>query len=440
MTASVTARQTRLLESQTRVDPGADRQAVDPAPRVLLLTDSYWPIVGGGESHSRLLAAQLLTMGVSIRVLTQRRLTDSPATETLDGVRIDRVGYPGYKRFGKYMMMPGMMRWMADHRDQYDVVYCCGLRVLGLPGVLACKALGKQLILRSESCEELSGKHMHEHLHGSRRRALPLVKLAVELRNAVLRHADAFMAISSPIQREYAQCYVPHRKVHKVYNGIDLTIYHDGDARGLKRDLRSKLGLPQDATLITYTGKLNQGKGLMHLLQAMKQLATDRPKLHLVLVGAGANMYLSVEDELRQFVLDHTLAHRVTFTGYQTNVADYLRASDLFVIPSEMEALSISFIEALACGLPSVACNVGGLPEIGRHEREALLVPPADPDALRRAIERLIDDPALAESLAKQGKKRAAQLFDIQTVAAQHVELFKRMRVSGVEGGLGCAA
>jgi glycosyltransferase involved in cell wall biosynthesis len=146
-------------------------------------------------------------------------------------------------------------------------------------------------------------------------------------------------------------------------------------------------------------------------------------------------MYLSLEEELKRYVSEHGLSDRVTFTGYQTNVADYLRASDLFVMPSEMEALCISLIEALACGLPSVACHVGGIPDVARHECEALLVKPADADVLADAIERLLDDSAFAESLAEQGKERMAEVFDIRTVAAQHRALFQHVRFGGVEGG-----
>jgi glycosyltransferase involved in cell wall biosynthesis len=402
--------------------------AAQPVParplRVLLLTDSYWPIVGGGETHSRLVAHTLVQRGTPVAVLTQHRIADSPRHEVDHGVPIERVGLPNRKRFGKYLMMPAVFRRLIARRHDYDVVYCCGLRTLGAVAVLAGRLTGKPVVLRSESCEEFSGLHAFEHLTGATRLAAPLLRLAIGTRNTLLRQADAFMAISTAIADEFRRGRVPDRKITLIYNGIDLSIYRAGVDADEQRSLRAKLGLPADATLLTYTGKLNRGKGLEHLLKAMVDLVAQRPDLHLVLVGAGGHMYLSVEEPLMQFTREHGLNDRVTFTGYRTDVADFLRASDLFVMPSEMEALCISLIEALACGLPSVACHVGGIPDVARHETEALLVAPADPAALRDAISRLLDDAALRERLVEAGRTRVAERFDIHAVAAQHEALF----------------
>lgn len=408
--------------------PSTPRAAPDSPPlRVLLLASSYWPIIGGGETHSRLVAKTLARHGVTVSVLTQRRLADSSPREMDGPVPIERVGAPNRDRFGKHLIVPTVIRRLLARRAEYDVIYSCGMRALGAAAVVAGKLAGKPVVLRSESCEELSGRHMFEHLTGPWRVAGPLLRAAIVGRNLILRRAPSFMAISGTIAKEYRACGVPDAKVSIIYNGIDLSGYRPCASEREKIELRSRLKLPADATLMTYTGKLNRGKGLEHLLEAMRQLAPRRPNLHLVLVGSGAHMATSVEPRLKSFVQQHQLEDRVTFTGYRTDVVDFLQASDLFAMPSEMESLCISLIEALACGLPSVACAVGGIPEVARHDEEALLVPPADPAALAQAIDRLLDDASLRARLVEAGQRRVAECFDIESVAEQHETLFRRL-------------
>ena len=405
------------------VETEAERAELAPL-RLLLLADSYWPVVGGGETHSRLLASTLAEKGVEVVVLTQQRFKESDKFERLDGVPVHRVGASGFKRFGKYLMIPGMVRWLLAHRDDYDGIYVCGLRLLGFPAVLLGRYLKKPVVLRSESCEELSGAYIDEHLQGGKRLLLPVAKAVVGLRNRVLLSAHSFLSISDAITHEFTDNGVDKSKVTKIYNGIDMSVYGVQRDDIIRQALRESLDLPQDATLLTYTGKLNRGKGLEYLLAAIKELVAQYPSLHLVLVGAGQNMYLSMEQELKEYVKINKLGESVTFTGYTTRVVDYLNASDFFVMPSEMEALCISLIEALACGLPAVATDVGGIPDVARHEKEALLVPPANVAALVEALRRLLGNPALSSDLSDRGQSRMMQLFDIESVADQHITLF----------------
>lgn len=414
--------------------PVSDTESVRPAVRVLLVADSYWPVVGGGETHSRMLAAKLAELGAQVTVLTQYRFSESPHFELLDDIPIHRVGKAGFKRFGKYLMMPSMFQWIKQHRHEFDVLYVCGLRILGAPVVHLAGKLNKPVVLRIESCEEMSGNYIHEHLVGWKKVARPLAQVAIALRNRIMLRADSFLAISTVVADEYRACGVPDSKIANIFNGVDLSVYDSEVNDSAKQESRKQLGLPTDKILLTYTGKLNKGKGLEYLLDALKILRQSQPQLHLVLVGAGAHMFLSLEEHLRSKVSEYELADSVTFTGYQTNVVDYLQASDIFVMPSEMEALCISLIEALAAGLPSIATDVGGIPDVARHKQEALLVPPRDAQALAGAIEQVLTDKHLARQLSENGRARANEVFGIDVVASQHLELFTSLMAQQSEG------
>ncbi|NIS66188.1 MAG: glycosyltransferase, partial [Gemmatimonadales bacterium] len=127
-------------------------------------------------------------------------------------------------------------------------------------------------------------------------------------------------------------------------------------------------------TIVTYTGRLVSYKGLPVLLSVWKRLHERHPSAVLVLVGGGSLDMHDCEEELKRYVRENGLSASVRFTGNVQNVEDYLRASDVFAFPTEIEAFGISLIEAMACELPAVSTPVGGIKDILRHEENGLIV------------------------------------------------------------------
>lgn len=218
---------------------------------------------------------------------------------------------------------------------------------------------------------------------------------------------------------------MPPERLVEITNGID-TARFSPVAAAEKQALRRRLALP-DRTLCTYTGKLNRGKGLPILLRAWRRLAERWPQLHLVLVGSGAHQFLSCEAELRRFTARHGLDDRVTFSGAASRVEEYLRASDVFVFPSESESLGISLIEAMACGLPAVTTRVGGIPDVVDDGVNGRLIEVDDEDALVAAIEELVRQPALAAQLGQAARTKVVEVFGIDAVADAHERLFRAL-------------
>ena len=120
---------------------------------------------------------------------------------------------------------------------------------------------------------------------------------------------------------------------------------------------------------------------------------------------------------LEQQAAELGIAERVVFAGSREDVARMLAAADVFVLPSLTEALPTVVAEAMAAGLPIVATTVGGIPEMVRHGEAALLVPPADPEALAAAVLRLLANPRQAAAMGRSGRRVVAERFDIRTQA-----------------------
>jgi glycosyltransferase involved in cell wall biosynthesis len=392
-------------------------------PRICLLTESFHPVVGGGEGHARRLAAELARRGAGVVVVTRRRSKSHAAKERLDRFDVFRVPPSGRQRLGKYLMtLPAFLRLIALRR-RYDIIYVCGMRVLGVVAAVAARLMRKKTVMRSESCGELSGEFaLPGGLPGI---AAATIRLLLRWRNGFLLAGDRFLAISDVIRDEYIRGGVPRGKIDLVPNGIDTDLFRPVDAE-TKKALRAKLSLP-DGPLFVYTGKLNRGKGLELLLEVWARIAPRKPAAHLCLVGSGELQALGCEEELRRYVTENRLADSVTFAGQVDHVHHYLQAADFFVIASEEESQCISLVEALACGLPSVATAAGGMVDIVEDGVNGTLVPVGDGGRLERAMLAFMEKPQEAEKLGVRGRETVLERYGMEKDVEDHMELFRKV-------------
>ena len=402
--------------------------------RVLFLVESFHPVLGGGEAHIRMLATRLSASGLPCLVLTRRVKKTWPKEEWLDGVRVIRVWPSGEGQTGKYGMVPAVVSALVRERHAYDVIVVRGGRILGLPALIAGRGLGKRVILQSEVTGEMSGEIYTWGTGLDRRPVKALVRAVVALRNVLLRHADAFVAISSRIRDEHLAAGVRPERVVWIPHGVDTGRYRPAgpEERG---QIRDRLGLPRDAGIVVFTGRLLRGKGVEVLVNAFARLAPRDPRAHLLIVGSGEGQALSVEGELRAQVSREALDGRVTFTGRVDCVDAHLRAADVFAFPSFFEALPLSVIEAAACGLACVTTGVGGIVDVIDDGRSGVLVVPGDVAGLATAIETLLVDEAKRAALGAAARDAAKARFDFDASVETYRALFEGMGSSGAKTG-----
>jgi glycosyltransferase involved in cell wall biosynthesis len=167
--------------------------------------------------------------------------------------------------------------------------------------------------------------------------------------------------------------------------------------------LRRQLGARDGDLLILSMARLAADKGLDYLIEAAAMLARHKFHFRVAIAGDGP-----VRARLEQQSRDLGVADRVTFLGFREDVSDLLAASDLVVLPSLREGLSIALLEAMATGKPIVATSIGSHRELAAQADIARLVPPADAQALSQAILRVANNPALMTGLGT----RARALFE----------------------------
>ncbi|KIX13212.1 sugar transferase [Dethiosulfatarculus sandiegensis] len=210
------------------------------------------------------------------------------------------------------------------------------------------------------------------------------------------------------------------KRVRLIFNGVDLKGYApDMEARSL---IREELGLLTGQALLITVGRLSQVKDQAGMLQALALLKGISPLPVLALVGDGPerNSLTALTEELG--VKDH-----VRFLGDRRDVPKLLAASDCFVLSSVSEGISKALLEAMAVGLPVVATNVGGNPELVCPKQTGLLVPQGEPKALAQALATVLLDGGLAQRLGRAGRERVKKSFDVRATAQAYGDLFAEL-------------
>lgn len=250
------------------------------------------------------------------------------------------------------------------------------------------------------------------------------VRLYTQLDRWSLRAADRSVTVCQPFADLLVGRGVRRARIQIVPNAMaaaPLVPHEDVIA------LRDRLAVPQDARVILSVGRLSTEKGHADLLAAVRLLLRDRPQLtiKLILVGDGIE-----RPALERAAAAPDLASAVIFAGHCSNIWPYYSLADVFALPSHSEGSPNALLEAMAAGVPIVACKVGGVPETVEDGSSALLVPPSDPAAMAGALARVLEDRALAARLVSNASERLVTRFSPQSRYQALLEVYRSVKGS----------
>ncbi|MCK4374374.1 MAG: glycosyltransferase family 4 protein, partial [Candidatus Brocadiae bacterium] len=161
------------------------------------------------------------------------------------------------------------------------------------------------------------------------------------------------------------------------------------------------------------------------LVRAAARLKNNDAIAFVIVGGVGPDP--SYYNEVRELARRLSVAERIKFVGYQSDVASYLNAMDVVVSCTEGEACGLNLLEAMACGKPVIATNSGGIPEFVQDGRTGMLYPLDDDEALARCIERMACSPEMARSMGALARKRARAMFALQPHADAIASVYERV-------------
>ncbi len=229
-----------------------------------------------------------------------------------------------------------------------------------------------------------------------------------------LGHASALTAITDDCRQHALRAGAPDERMRIVLNGADLRRFSPA-ADGASAEL------PFGPHMIFACRQLFPRKGIRFLIEAAAQLKPRFPDLQLVLAGDGFE-----RPDLERLAGERGIGDQTTFLGWVANaeLPKYYRAAAVSVIPSLEEGFGIPAAEAMGCGVPVVASDAGGLPEVVEDGVSGRVVPRGDAAALAEAIGGLLQDPALRRRMGAAGRDRALRLFDWDHSAEQFERLY----------------
>ncbi len=235
-----------------------------------------------------------------------------------------------------------------------------------------------------------------------------------------LRRARRVVTVTSAFLPELRAAGVPDRKVELIRNAIHPDWLEQGPPSAAPE---WSIPLRQAGTRIVLSiGRLSKEKAHADLIEAIAlfQNQSRAAKVHLVLVGGGYERENLV-------ALARRLGVEMTLAGHVENVRPYFSLGDVFVLPSHSEGSPNVLIEAMAAGIPILSTAVGGVGDILDNEKEALLVPPANPAALAAALARMLENQAMAAGLAAAARARARAELQPEPRALQIARLYRQV-------------
>ncbi len=355
--------------------------------------------LGGAERHVAQLAPRLKALGWRPTIYCLGRLGRQAQSVEENGVEVVSPpmalslasGGRLVKALGLALSALKLSLVMAKRRPAIVHFFLPAAYIIGAPLAILARIPVRVMSRRS--------LNVYQESHPFARRLEPVLH----------RRMSAILANSERVRRQLIEeegCDPAH--VELIHNGVDTDLFHPAAERAAAR---RELGLDPHAFVVTVLANLIAYKGHADLLAALATIDADLPGPWLLqCIGRDDGM----GGELARLSGQLGLDANVRLMGERADAAAYLAASDLAVLPSHQEGFANAILEAMACGLPVIATNVGGNPEAVVDGETGLIVPPHHPDALARAILELAEDPALARKMGAAGRKRAEARFSLE--------------------------
>ena len=414
-----------------------------------MLTWEFPPrIVGGISTHVYELSRALVSKGIDVHVVTCD-FPKTPDRETVDGVKIYRVkcskicksNFLAWIYYMNSLMIECGSRVLKG--SDFDVIHAhdwmvarASVELSDRYNIALVSTIHATEFGREDHCDKDHINNTNKNLRHRIEEDDDFGKTISCTERTLILQSDRVICASKYMRNHISQIFnVSVEDVDVIPNAIDVSRFLTAKNYFINEDVRSNLGLQRESKIILYVGRLVKEKGIYTLIDAFDNLLRhygqlqqeSSSNLRLIIVGEG-----HLKKDLMRYVCQRRLQRYVHFTGFvdeRTKIALY-HSSDVCVIPSLYEPFGIVALEAMACGIPIVASDIGGLSEIVENNVTGLKVQAGVSDLLTVAIMNLIDNPSLARQLASNAygcvkRKYNQELLAEKTISA-YLEAVRR--------------
>jgi glycosyltransferase involved in cell wall biosynthesis len=384
------------------------------APRVLLVTGAYYPEISSSGVQARDLA-RALRGRVRFTVVTTAVEPSLPSSESIDGVMVHRIPIDVRSAGSRIAAGAALVAVFLPLQRSIDLIHVHGFSTKNVALALLARLFRKPWILSLHT----AGQDDPE---------------AVRARGTVCfwayRNADLFLSVSPQLSDQFRRSGLPADKLVDAPNGVDLERFRPADARE-RQALRRELALPADAAIILFVGFFSRDKRPDVLFDAwMRVVQRTRQPVALLCVGATCSTYFEVDARLAERMRERAhsagLGDRLIFVEPTNAIDRYFRSADLFALPSAREAMPMALLEAMACGLPSVAWRLPRVTDVIIDDQvSGLLVDSGD--QLADALESLLSDTSRAQAIGACARQTIVNRFGVERTAEQWLAAYRRV-------------
>jgi len=365
---------------------------------------------GGSPDIVRIICTYLDSSRYDIRLIIGTTIHPSAKTKYFFERFKDKVTViPHLKRDIRpiHDIMAFMRLYLVFRREKFDIIHTHSAKA-GALGRMAAVFSGCRVIIHTP------------HGHNFYGYFSPLASKLIILIEKFLSHfSDKIITLTELEKQDFIRFKVAgEHKISVIYQGLELESYSHPPVNRI--EMRKAFNINADELAVGMVARLEPIKGPMYFIEAAREVAQRNSKTKFIIVGEG-----SLRRHLEERVKALGLSERFNFSGWQENVTAIVSLLDVLVLPSLNEAVGMVLIEAQAAGVAVVATRVGGIPEIIKDNENGLLVPPADPSEIAKAVNSLLEDMQKRERFVRMGRAQLEGKFRAEAMIKSTSKLYE---------------
>jgi glycosyltransferase involved in cell wall biosynthesis len=321
----------------------------------------------------------------------------------IEGVEVIRLFSPRIKVLGALIFLFCLAVYLIKNRRHVSLIHTFQIGYTSFVSILI------SILLKKPSIMKLASSGWGGDIQRAKKTSFGRIFLFMA------KKASRIITLSATIEQELMEEKVDSSRLCLIHNGVDLIKFREIEGKGR---LRNKLGITDKRTII-YTGRLSPEKGVDFLIRGFSKLDKNL-NCQMIIIADGPE-----RKSIVQLVDQYQLSKSVILLKGVDEVADYLNASNIFVLPSRFEGLSNSLLEAMACGLPVISTMVGGSIDIIEDGINGLLIDVDNEEQLIQAMTHILNDSTMAATMGRNARKVIEKYYALDKIADRYISLYK---------------
>lgn len=385
----------------------------NPSPSVIMVIQTFYPFIGGGEKQCLQLCKALQSKGVTVKVFTER-WKGLAAYEEIEGVPVKRLGRGGPRLIHSLFFMGSILFYLWARRRTYNIIHVHLAASHAVASAVAGKLLNKRVVVKIGGGTEVGEIVLSRRTIAGRLKLWALGKLKPQ-----------FVILNEDQRKELHGYGLEKVPVALIPNGVDAELYKP--ISPLEREnLRKKFNWR--GLVFLFTGRFSPDKISLKIFEtflcAWSEVFKKYPHINFYLVGQGI-----LRDEYQILIEEKGMKDSVHLWPARDNVSELYQAADIFVLPSQVEGLSNSLLEAMASNLPVLASRVAGIIDIIEENKHGFLFDPASPEELKLCLTKILTRPDLLAEMGSQSRAVGIR-YSIEITVNKYLTLY-RMKNGG---------